>query len=864
MSDQKTKQYTKHSSNYIKTTPHQTLNDGSTIFERDWVTIGSQLSFGPNKTPYFNDGNFIFTTSILPTYQKKPKLGNEVGVYTYEDLTNDDTYVETDEVVINCCDMRSYAYYGSCVELLRTSVENIIQTFPPSISVDTSTEVKIEGKTLGYKVLNPFLVDLIGVYSNNDTIDELRILEKSYKHFVLKLPKDNEDGKNEFIAKDIKTYTTKPNLVKNTNLYDCKNEFFHNDGNPVVTIKVNEVENVSDVEKKSDAEINGYLIDGEISFYSDKNFVITPKKEVIKEYFKHLSGFEKVLLNQHSTPKYTNDFITPLESSNGYNFFKRRYTWPSYDGNIDIQSNSYTSYLNGLMNIAQTFDELSSNVIWNKLTHESIKNYDWDKSHNDEYLNGANPVPNEERMHKVINIIGATFDKIKHRIDTVKHKNYISYDSSYIAPTSTILERLKMQGWEIYPILLNAKKDNGTTQNGTKEKSVAFDLQRLENEMFKRFLLSSKRILQTKGTANAVKMVFGFFGYGDDEFTIKEEYYTTNPKKYPEEEEHSTNQGENPEKKKPDVFAINRGKYIQYDRFEPLAGIPVGTISVYEEVEKNNKITLKENTYLVPYFKKGKKYDGNIYFQSKGGWCYNKNSETYAETIPYLHTASTIEDLLQTNPNMVNKGDVYYVVNISDISTYNDKGSLDEHFFVLDDDFNPNLFESWIQFGIDKDSFDKAKPASDKIIKNAITKAKYLDSIVPTNKGNNPHCGFGFYDNGETYRQYLEKPFKYAIEKNLLSTEDKEKAENFGFIITKNFTSTNLPYKVVNVDKQKVDNTTTYYLNSKMVTITNNINNEYYIEYFHSTILPYLLQVIPSTTILILEDYQYVKTKTEK
>lgn len=846
-------QYTKHSSNYIKTTPHQTLNDGSTIFERDWVTIGSQLSFGPNKTPYFNDGNFIFTTSILPTYQKKPKLGNKVGVYTYKDLTNEDTYVETDEVVINCCDMRSYAYYGSCVELLRTSIEHIIQTFPPSISTDNSTMVKIEGTELGYKVLNPFLVDLIGVYSNNDNVDGLRILAKSYEKFVLKLQEEGaEDNEiNSYLAEEC-------NIVKNTNLYDCENEFFHNGRNPVVTIKVNEVKNGSDAEKKSDVEINGYLIDGEISFYSKEKFTITPKKEILKEYFKGLSGFEKVLLNQRSTPKYTNDFITPLESSNGYNFFKRRYTWPSYDGNIDIQSNSYISYLNGLMNIAQTFDELSCNVIWNKLTHESIKNYDWDKSHNDEYFSGANTVPNEERMHKVVNIIGATFDKIKHRIDTVKHKNYISYDSSYIAPTNSIIERLEMQGWEIYPMLLNVKKGNGTTQNGTegngttqngtKEKSDAIDLQRLENEMFKRFLLSSKRILQTKGTANAIKMVFGFFGYGSDKFTIKEEYYTTKPKIYPK-------------KGDPDVFAINRGKYIQYDRFEPLAGIPVGTISVYEEVKKNGKIDLEEKTYLVPYFRKDKKYDGNIYFQSKGGWCYDKKSETYAETIPYLHTASTIEDLLQTNPNMVNKGDVYYVVNISDISTYDDKGTLDKHFFMLDNDFNPNLFESWKQFGIDEKSLEEAD--SDEL-KKAITKAKYLDSIVPTNKGNNPHCGFGFYDKGETYKQYLEKPFKYAIDKNLLSEADKANAEQFMFKITTNDTLTALPYKVVNVDKQKVDNTTTYYLNSKVVTITNNCNNECYIEYFHSTILPYLLQVIPSTAILILEDYQYVKTETEK
>ena len=58
-------QYTKHNSNYIKTVEHQHLKDGSTIFERDWVTIGSQLNFGPGKIPYYNNGNFISIASEI-------------------------------------------------------------------------------------------------------------------------------------------------------------------------------------------------------------------------------------------------------------------------------------------------------------------------------------------------------------------------------------------------------------------------------------------------------------------------------------------------------------------------------------------------------------------------------------------------------------------------------------------------------------------------------------------------------------------------------------------------------------------------------------------------------------------------------
>ena len=112
-------QYTKHNSNYIKTNIHQKLKDGSTIFEQDWVTIGSQLHFGPGKIPYYTNGNFIFTTSPIPYYQKKYKNGVAVGLWTYDDVkdaTNTVNKINNDEYTE---DIRTYAYYGSCVELVR-------------------------------------------------------------------------------------------------------------------------------------------------------------------------------------------------------------------------------------------------------------------------------------------------------------------------------------------------------------------------------------------------------------------------------------------------------------------------------------------------------------------------------------------------------------------------------------------------------------------------------------------------------------------------------------------------------------------------------------------------------------------------
>ena len=128
-------QYVKHKSNYIRTNIHQHLKGGSTIFERDWVTVGSQLNFGPGKIPYYNNGNFIFTTSPIPYYQKRYKNGTSSVTWTYENVKDAQPTVNQIQFDEYTEDIRSYAYYGSCVELVRSTIENIINTFPGNIMV---------------------------------------------------------------------------------------------------------------------------------------------------------------------------------------------------------------------------------------------------------------------------------------------------------------------------------------------------------------------------------------------------------------------------------------------------------------------------------------------------------------------------------------------------------------------------------------------------------------------------------------------------------------------------------------------------------------------------------------------------------
>ena len=50
--------------------------------------------------------------------------------------------------------------------------------------------------------------------------------------------------------------------------------------------------------------------------------------------------------------------------------------------------------------------------------------------------------------------------------------------------------------------------------------------------------------------------------------------------------------------------------------------------------------------------------------------------------------------------------------------------------------------------------------------KTEALKVVYLESIIDENKGNNPHVGYGTYDDGKTYLEYFRQLFKYEIDNN--------------------------------------------------------------------------------------------------
>ena len=1041
-------QYTKHNSNYIKTNIHQKLKDGSSIFERDWVTIGSQLHFGPNKIPYYTNGNFIFTTSPIPHYQKRYKNGVAVGLWTYDDVknaTNVVNKINNDEYTE---DIRTYVYYGSCVELVRSSIEHIISNFPGNITVsDSQIEVLKDGDEItdkeyvlidGYYILNnPFNINLnqkdvqITQYDNElhylsyswkkyeistdngktfndinsydivtrsmyekieitnepikteigsvslslgETNESVRLTEGEYfiqimnynksitvnqvvkqikydenKNVILILNDNSEQviyqGTNNTISITFYQKTNYKNTYKFYQMFDdeeyanvykargwVRSTCIMNNWLPDTSISHKPVYTVT---INDNVVIEGYIYDGEIvplAKAKDKEIIIQPKKEIIENYFNNLQGFEKQLLTKKTKPLYSNMFVTPIEYNLGYLYYKRTYTWPSKGYCIDITSTTYIDFLNKLTSMAEIYDELWTDNLWRRMTHEAIKNYDWTYTREFEDGEEQDNIDGGERMHKVLNIIGHVFDDVKRNIDLIKKNNRTTYNGDRNLPNALLSDKLELMGWDAYSTISTYTiEDTYIDENGieqTIEREFPSSEVKIEDEFLEKYniewyntknnndltftdvdvnfmrkmLLSSKYILKTKGTRAAIDMVMAMFGYGlnGEDYNIIETYRKVKPKMY-----------DYSESAEEEVFGdkiVRLNAYKENERIyegDEVSGIPVGSFKVQTNIDDICVFT----TYLIPYYDQRKMYDGNFTFQSKGGWFYQGdeaivNPFKWTETLSYLHVVSTIKDLLNVHPNSVTNGSVYYVANLNDYIDYTEEDTLKSNFFILNNDFAPDLFSSWENIDLNDPSDENAE------------RAKYLDSIILNTLGNNPHVGFGGYDKGETYFDYMKKPFKYAIDRNFFSYDELQEANDILFDIDEKDTETNnLSDKIkifadqndmnenediiedyreltkiqyINIYENSVSLTedeynelednekefkyrkcveynknavreakkNIYYLNSKVVYFKNNIDNDQYKKYFKNVIMKYIMQVIPSTTILILQGFE--------
>lgn len=588
-----------------------------------------------------------------------------------------------------------------------------------------------------------------------------------------------------------------------------------------------------------------YLVNDSIVFVTenDDKLTISPNQSVIDEYFDNLDGFEKQLLTRATDPLYTNTFLTPFETERGYVYRYRKYTWPSVDGFISVSSLGFENYVNDMYNLTEQMDELWCDNIWRNMTHESIKNYDrtytrlYNEGDENEFIEGGS------RIEKLIRIYGRVFDDIKREIDGIKLTTEVTYNGLNNMPDAEISDKTNYKGWEIYttiPLLyteheeeiVNDRKDflrrygyEWFTSEDTNHK----DFEDTDIDFNRALSVSSKFLSKSKGTKESIEMVMALFGFGGDDFTIVENYRYTVPKEFSDDlakEFGEVNSQENPDAIYGDYYKeipvediyLNENRYIApyFDENKHYKGNIafqsdgawgfIASDSRYSETVpylrsvQNISELLSVNPFTVSsydMFYVESLSDYNQYVEDAfdiSNFFYLVNSDN-PESFSSWRSVSLSDKLYKGTFHMryVVKEDSEYIEYITEEQWKNlpddEKENYESFVNTLTKQQYEDITKDYVQ-GYDsvlRDYTQYEEIPNPNFDSEMYNKAMYLDSITSDERGNNPHTGYGKYDFGTKFDEYMQNPFKYMLENTVIDDDEiytKAYSEDLNFSLT--------------------------------------------------------------------------------
>ena len=757
-----TSKFIKTKSNYVIKDKHQSTSKGD-IFERDFMTISGSDGMSPDEEQSYRSSNFKFTvrSGINGTYKHSNNEwidANEEGIY----CENPDTISKDTRIILNpdYQSITDFAYYGSAVDMVKSALVDIALRFPAELyfSEEKST---IEGKENYFVISNDFGID---IYSDDvdDTVENpLRYLSKSY-HLYEPWWRTGKGQECECMIR----------------IYPCTggSECAPCGGNGLIANV--EIELGPSPENEQDYSILAYVevyrYDGQIYYlYNNPNLNgvhLRPKEPIIESFYDSLDDFEKVLLNRDSKPKYTAVFDTPYETDEGYFTYKKKYSWPcKYGWNPDLLGAGYETYVNDLIDLAQFQDEYNSNNIWRSMTHEAIKNLDWTFTK----INGDDTQEFEtidvSKVEPILKIYGRQYDDLKRKIDVIAKSGNVTLDRKNNVPDYFLDDELNLSGWETTSMVLEPGK---TTLSALYPGiSGSYDSYEVNSEFLRRLKVFSPYIFSLKGTRRGIETLLSVFGFKrDDDYEINEEIVVAHGEG-----------GSNSYPKFTEIADINKCKYNYVaNEGDELCGLPVISVN---------------NDYVIPWYDKNKKYDGDLYFQQSGGWGAHKpdysmisdgDEVLYDDTVRSIRVVNTVNDLIQLARYSVRSGDICYVkditMGVNEAFSTQEAQDASNYFLLVDDEYINSYGEVITDDGSRTSGWTIVTREQVEDVTTGIGfKIAYLESIVDVIDGNNPHSGDGKYDMGNKYIENMLFPF--------LSTPDDDfvKFDNYeDFIERKN------------------------------------------------------------------------------
>ena len=467
--------------------------------------VGFQLVTGGGLT----QGNFEFTTSLTEKVNRTFSTGTFSSPVNLEGLglssidqskavfeNNFKVYPNFDLTQVT-----NFTTYGSMVKRISTSIETIISNFPAALEVtfmsenyktgDTATNIvynEITKETsfdlIVSRIRNPFDIDFSVNATRNLQLREIQVSE----------------------LRNMTTQYAKYSLYYNGVGYNVV-QIIPTDNTSSGTLTI---------------YVNGNPFSGNTSTTDD--IVVRPNDHEVNAVFSiKLDEVQQFLLNRNVSPIYTATFQVPMETDDGvYYINNENVTWPLYGNwNLDILTNAFTVYLTTLNDISASFDSYQTNLVSRFLTTDSFREFD----------------TIDQKVQKVLQIYGRSFDETKKFINGLAYMNSVNYNSGNDIPSQLLKNLAQTLGWatNITPIsndsFLNSifgQKNNDTSSfTGIAQAQTPDEL---NYNYYNNLILNSAYLFKSKGTRKSIETLMRMIGAPDALVEFNEYIYLADQK----------------------------------------------------------------------------------------------------------------------------------------------------------------------------------------------------------------------------------------------------------------------------------------------------------------------------------------------
>ena len=448
-------------------------------------------------------GNFEFTTSVVEKVNRTFNVGAfsepiSLGDLDINDLNESRRIMATQFRVYPNYDVSqvlNFSMYGSLSKRFQVSITKIINHFPAALDViftnldfttgATATDIiydPVEDETYFRvnvdRINNPFDIDYSVSAATNLSIRELvvspyRNLYNSYLDYAVSI-NDNIYNVVSFLPSE----TLSTGFIQ-----------FYVSGAPF----------------------------GTTATTFNENFQIRPNDFITDKIFSEdFDEVEKFLLNRLIRPEYTAVFQVPAQTESGEFYVKyQQVTWPK-DGqwNLDIRSFLFDDYLTTLETIAVDLDSFKSNLISRFLVTDSLKEFD----------------TLGQKVEKIFQIYGRSFDQVKQFIDALAYMNSVNYNPSNDIPSQLLVNLSQTLGWSsnFSPItnedFLSSVFGNTTTPTYPGY-ARALTPTELNYSFYRNLILNASYLFKSKGTRRSIEFLMRLIGAPDSLIEFNEHIY---------------------------------------------------------------------------------------------------------------------------------------------------------------------------------------------------------------------------------------------------------------------------------------------------------------------------------------------------